>query len=90
MLPNVDRGRANQLSPLSSLWLASQAGPGEILISDAAYSAANLNLGELEHQPLVLKGKSEPTGVRILHIVQDQAGHVSPFGDFVNVTMREE
>lgn len=78
MLPNVDRGRANQPSPLSSLWLASQAGPGEILISDTAYSAANLNLGELEHQQLDLKGKSEPTGVRILHIVQDQVGHVSP------------
>jgi len=51
--------------------LASQAGPGEILISDAAYSAAGLNLGNLEHQQLELKGKSEPIGVRSLHVVQD-------------------
>ena len=51
--------------------LASQAGPGEILISDAAYSAARLNLGDLEHQQLELKGKSEPIGVRSLHVVQD-------------------
>jgi adenylate cyclase len=51
--------------------LASEAGPGEILISDAAYSAAGLNLGDLEHQQLELKGKSEPIGVRSLHVVQD-------------------
>lgn len=51
--------------------LASQAGPGEILISDAAYSAAGLNLDDLEHQQLELKGKSEPIGVHILHVVQD-------------------
>jgi adenylate cyclase len=48
--------------------LASEAGPGEILISDASYAAANLNLGDLEHQQLELKGKSEPIGVRVLHI----------------------
>lgn len=46
--------------------LASEAGTGEILISNAAYSAANLNLGDLEHRQLELKGKSEPIGVRIL------------------------
>ena len=48
--------------------LASSAGPGEILISDAAYSAAGLDLGNLEHQQLELKGKSERTGVYVLHI----------------------
>ncbi len=48
--------------------LASQAGPGEILISDAAYAAAGLELGELERRQLELKGKSEPTGVRVLRI----------------------
>jgi adenylate cyclase len=48
--------------------LASQASRGEILISDAAYTAAGLDLGELEHRQLELKGKREPTGVRVLRI----------------------
>lgn len=51
--------------------LASEAGPGEILISDAAYSAANLSLGELEHRQLDLKGKSEPIGVHVLQVARD-------------------
>jgi len=41
--------------------LAAKAGAGEALISDAAYAAAALNLGELEHRLLELKGKSEPS-----------------------------
>jgi len=48
--------------------LASQAGPGEILISDATYAAAGIDLGALEHRQLELKGKSEATGVRVLHV----------------------
>jgi len=48
--------------------LSSQAGPGEILISKAAYEAANLDLGELEMRELELKGKSEKTEVRVLHV----------------------
>lgn len=48
--------------------LASKAGPGEILISDAAYGASGLNLGDLERQELELKGKREATGVRVLRI----------------------
>lgn len=48
--------------------LASQAGPGEILISDAAYSASKLDLGNLERRQLDLKGKSEPIGVRVLRV----------------------
>ena len=51
--------------------LASQAGPGEILISDSAYAEADIDLGELEHRQLELKGKSEPTGV---HVVRVSAG----------------
>lgn len=51
--------------------LASEANPGEILVSDAAYSAANLNLGDPEHQQLELKGKSEPIGVRVIRIAGD-------------------
>lgn len=43
--------------------LASQASAGEILISEAACTAAGLDLGNLEHQQLELKGKDEPIGV---------------------------
>ena len=50
--------------------LASEAGTGEILISNAAYSAANLNLGDSEDRQLELKGKSEPIGVRILRVAR--------------------
>lgn len=48
--------------------LASSAGTGEILISEATYGAAGLDLGELERRELALKGKSEATGVRVLHV----------------------
>jgi adenylate cyclase len=48
--------------------LASEAGPGEILISDASYAASNLNQENLEHRQMDLKGKSEPIGVRVLRI----------------------
>lgn len=50
--------------------LASHAGPGEILISDAAYSHAGLDLGNLEHRQLELKGKSDTTGVHVLHVTR--------------------
>ena len=48
--------------------LASQAGTGEILISNAAYVASHLDLGDLEHRKLELKSKSEKTEVRVLQI----------------------
>ena len=48
--------------------LASQAGPGEVLISDAAYSAANPTIQNLEYRQLELKGKSEPIGVHVLQV----------------------
>lgn len=51
--------------------LASKAGSGETLISDAAYTAAGLNLGNLEQRQLELKGKSEPVGVRVLQVTAD-------------------
>jgi adenylate cyclase len=51
--------------------LASNAAAGEVLISDSAYEASGLDLGNLEQRQLELKGKSEPTGVRILHIAAD-------------------
>lgn len=51
--------------------LASQAGAGEILVSDAAYAAAGLNMEGLEHRQLELKGKSEPIGVQVLRVESD-------------------
>jgi adenylate cyclase len=48
--------------------LASQAGTGEILVSDASYSASKLDLENLEHRQLELKGKTEPIGVHVLHV----------------------
>jgi adenylate cyclase len=53
--------------------LASQAGAGEILISDASYSASGLDIHGLEHRQLELKGKSEPIGVHVLRVAQDDA-----------------
>ncbi len=52
--------------------LASQAGAGEILISDASYSASGLDIHGLEHRQLELKGKSEPIGVHVLRVEQSE------------------
>ncbi len=52
--------------------LASQAGAGEILVSDATYTAANLDLPILERRQLALKGKSEPIGVHVLRVDQNK------------------
>ena len=48
--------------------LASEAGTGKILISEAAYTAAGIDLGNLEIQQLEIKGKRDPIGVRVLRI----------------------
>jgi adenylate cyclase len=48
--------------------LASKAAPGEALISNAAYKAAGLDLGDLEERQLELKGKSESICVRVLRV----------------------
>jgi adenylate cyclase len=47
--------------------LASKAGSGEVLISDATYKATSLETGGLERRDLTLKGKSELVSVRVLH-----------------------
>jgi adenylate cyclase len=52
--------------------LASQAGPGEILISEAAFSAAQLNIENLERRELELKGKSEPIRVYVVHAARQK------------------
>lgn len=46
--------------------LASLAGAGEIFISDAAYNSAGLDLGNLDHHQVEIKGKNETIGVRVL------------------------
>lgn len=46
--------------------LASEAGAGEILVSDQAYNTSGLDLGGREQRRLSLKGKSEPVSVRVL------------------------
>ena len=51
--------------------LASAAGAGEILISDASYLASRLKLENLEHQQMELKGKSEPVEVHVLRIARN-------------------
>ena len=48
--------------------LASSANPGEVLISDAAFTASGLDLGDLEYRELELKGKETATHVRILRV----------------------
>ena len=50
--------------------LASEAGPGEILISEATYSAAQRHLGALERRQMELKGKSEPIRVYVFQAAQ--------------------
>lgn len=48
--------------------LASVAAPGEALISEVAYAAGGLDLGELESRQLELKGKSEPISAWVLRV----------------------
>lgn len=47
--------------------LASKAGPGEVLASEATCALAQLDTTSLERRHLELKGKSEKVGVRVLH-----------------------
>lgn len=46
--------------------LASEARTGEILVSDAAYRAAGLKMGDLEERQLTLKGKTQTVCVHVL------------------------
>lgn len=50
--------------------LASQAGAGEILVSDATCAASQWNTAGLERRQLELKGKSEPFGVHVLQVTR--------------------
>ena len=54
--------------------LASLAGPGEILVSEAAVRAAGLAERGLETRRLELRGRSGPVDVRVLRVDQAVAG----------------
>jgi len=47
--------------------LASKAGQGEVIASEATMNAALIETGELEKRELELKGKSDLVSVRVLH-----------------------
>ena len=46
--------------------LSSQAGVGEVLISDSAFKAADVQLGDVEKRTISLKGRNEPLLVWVL------------------------
>jgi adenylate cyclase len=46
--------------------LASVAGAGEALVSEAAYTAAGSDLGALERRELSLRGRDAPLAVRVV------------------------
>jgi adenylate cyclase len=48
--------------------LASNAGTGEILVSDASVRAARFNVADREHRELRLKGKAEPIGATVVRV----------------------
>lgn len=54
--------------------LAGLAGRGETLISQAAYAAAGVDLGDLESRRLELKGRTEPIVVKVLSISPVSSG----------------
>lgn len=52
--------------------IASKAGAGELLISEAALKAAAINGSDLESRSLELKGISEPVAVRVIKLAKEQ------------------
>jgi len=59
----------------SAARLSTNAGIGEILISDSAYSAAGIGADDLEQRSLELKGKSAPM---LVHVLSDYKPLPSP------------
>jgi len=53
-------------APNTAARLSSSAAAGEILISDGAFEATQLDDQNMEQRELTLKGKSEVVGVRVL------------------------
>ncbi len=48
--------------------LASQAGPGEVVVSEETCRAAGLDTSGMERRQLNLKGKSKPVDVQVIHV----------------------
>jgi adenylate cyclase len=57
-------------APNTAARLASQADIGELLVSEAAMSAAGLDGEPYEQRSLALKGRAEPVAVRVLRVGQ--------------------
>ena len=55
----------------TTAWLASQAGPGEILISEETCRQAGLHTTDWETRTLHLKGRSEPVNVRVIRVASE-------------------
>ncbi|HEX6054661.1 MAG TPA: adenylate/guanylate cyclase domain-containing protein, partial [Intrasporangium sp.] len=52
--------------------LASAAGPGEVLVSNASVAEAHLAVGQEEHRVLNIRGRTEPIEVVVLrHAASD-------------------
>ena len=58
--------------------LRSEAGPGEILISDAAASAARIDTSALVHRDLVLRGREQPVGAWLERATARPLGAIAP------------
>jgi adenylate cyclase len=56
-------------APNTTARLASQAGPGEILVSEETCRLANLDFEKCEPRTLSLKGRIEPVNVRVLRAI---------------------
>ena len=53
--------------------LASAAGPGEALVSEATCAAGGMETGEMEQRQLMLRGRSDPISVRVLQVASATA-----------------
>jgi adenylate cyclase len=54
--------------------LAQLAGPGELLVSEAAYVAAGVELKDAESRTLELKGRTEPIAARLVRVTPALVG----------------
>ena len=75
----ASQSRPCQTKPLYSLermefveWLASQAGAGEILVSEETCHAADLGLENCETRLLQLKGRSQAVTVRVIRVLEKE------------------
>jgi adenylate cyclase len=57
--------------------LSAAAASGEVLISDEAYAASGVDLGELERRRLELRGRTLPVGVRVFRVGSEPDGEAA-------------